>query len=108
MNEENKIPELKDEELEKVTGGLHLTSSQAKGLKYGDLLVIEDALGLNLGECISLGEYRDPGGIYALEILVKITDVYDPSGTFTLDGISYRVGNEAWLSRIDVDFPWRA
>ena len=108
MNEENKIPELKDEELEKASGGLHLTSSQAKSLKYGDLLVIEDAFGLNLGECISLGEYNDPGGIHPLQIQVRITDVYDPSGSFTLHGISYRVGNVVWLRRIDVDFPWRA
>lgn len=108
MNERKKIPELKDEELEQVTGGTHLSSDETKALKAGQVLIIEDGGGVNLGECTFLGDIYDPGGWYYLQVHVKITKIYNPSGTFELRGDTYREGQTVWLCRSDVDFPERA
>ena len=108
MNEENKIPELKDEELEKVSGGSHLSSDETKALQYGDILIIENDLGINLGYCTYLGEYSDPGFGHLLQIKVEINKIYNASGTAKLGAVTLHEGDKTWLSRWDVDFPNRA
>lgn len=100
---------LNDEQLEGVNGGSHLSSSEVKGLKKGQILTIENDVGENMAACEYLGEYRDPGFGSMLELHVKVLYLYTyHQKWFTYGHDDIVPGYTTWISRWFLDFPDRA
>lgn len=103
---EHEIRELNDVDLEKVSGGSHLSSDEVKSLKAGQKLVIEDCLfDLDVGLGEFTGNWRDPGTLSMLEVEVKVLEVYTE---FRVSGKIVQVGDVIYVTRWVVDFPERA
>ena len=103
------VQALNDAELEKVVGGNHLSSDEVKSLAAGQMLMIEDDFGNNLAEAEYTGDYYDPGSVFMLRCLVRVTRVYSPTRTFSVsDRTNIKEGDMIDISRYNLDYIWRA
>lgn len=93
---------LNEAELEKVSGGSHLSSDEVKGLSAGMHLIMESNLGNDLAEVEYLGEWRDG---FMLECNVKILKILS---SLAASYNEMKVGDVMWVSRWNLDFPERA
>ena len=91
---------INNEDLSKVNGGTHLSEEEVKNLANGTILIVEGVFGENLAKVEYLGEWNDPG-VFFLMLHVKYLEIYD-------DDNEHKIGDEVWLPRYLLDFPYRA
>lgn len=99
---------LKDEELDNVSGGSHLSRAEVDGLVKGQILIYEDFQGVDMAKVEYLGETRDPGVIFMIECKVRILEIFHGEAIDLGYHEYLRVGDEVFLSRLYLDFPERA
>ena len=112
---EKDIVEIREEQLDEVTGGTHLTPDELMNLKPWQELIIENNFGQNIARVQYLGEWRDPGAGSMLQARVQVLQIYDRGTMLHGDTFSSWVGerrlapgDKIYVSRYYLDFPYRA
>lgn len=111
----NEKIEIREEELNAVNGGYHLSSNEVKALKPGQRLMLENNFGQNIALVSYEGELRNPGTFSMLQAKVRIIEVYDRGVRKHGDSFSsyigeknLEVGDVIYASRYYLDFLDRA
>ena len=107
--------EIREEDLEAVNGGTHLTSDEIKNLQLDQQLILENNFGGDIALVAYEGELRDPGALSMMQAKVRIVKIYDRGVYKNGDTFSswvgerpLEVGDVIWASRYYLDFPEKA
>ena len=115
LKKENGIVEIREENLEDVTGGNYLSADEVKEMEFGRRLMIEGNFGNDIALVSYLGDWRDPGAGSMIQAHVRIIEIYDRGvykhGDTFSSWVGERflaVGDELYVSRYYLDFAERA